>query len=51
MSVDESRMLVSLVNTDDVNRDAVREILYRYFAQNQKVIWRDALEEHQLLKH
>jgi hypothetical protein len=48
--LDESRKLVKLVNTDDVNRDEIREILYRYFDQNKNVIWRDALVEHQLLK-
>jgi hypothetical protein len=50
MPLDESHTLVKLVNTDDVNRDEIREILYRYFDQNQNVIWRDALVEHELLK-
>jgi hypothetical protein len=50
MSAVESQTLVWLVNSDDVNRDEVREILYRYFDQNQNVIWRDALEAHDLLK-
>jgi hypothetical protein len=50
MPVDESHTLVGLVNNDDVNRDEVREILYGYFEQNQRVIWRDALKEHELLK-
>ena len=50
MSLDESRTLVKLVNADDVNRDEIREILYRYFDQIQSVIWRDALVEHELLK-
>ncbi len=50
MPLDESQTLVKLVDTDDVNRDKIREILYRYFDQNQNVIWLDALVEHQLLK-
>ena len=50
MPLDESHTLVELVNTDDVNRDEIREILFRYFDQNQNVIWRDALVEHELLK-
>ncbi len=49
MPLDESHTLVKLVNTDDVNRDEIREILYRYFDQNQNVIWQDALVEHELL--
>ena len=50
MPLDESHTLVKLVKTDDVNRDEIREILYRYFDQNQNVIWRDALVDHELLK-
>ena len=50
MPLEESHKLVELVNTDDVNRDEIREILYRYFDQNQNVIWRDALEDHELLR-
>jgi hypothetical protein len=50
MPIDESHRLVSLVNTDDVDSDEIREILYRYFDQNQNAIWQDALEEHELLK-
>ena len=50
MALEESDTLVKLVNTDDVNRDEIREILYRYFDQNQNVIWRDTLVEHELLK-
>jgi hypothetical protein len=50
MPLDESHTLVNLVNTDDVNRDEIREILYRYFEKNKNAIWRDALEEHELLK-
>ena len=48
--LEESHAFVELVNTDDVNRDEMREILYRYFDDNQDVIWRDALIEHELLK-
>jgi hypothetical protein len=50
MPLDESHTLVKLVDADDVNRDEIREILYRYFDQNQNLIWRDALVEHDLLK-
>src|SRR5438552_412459 len=50
MSLHDSQTLVKLVDTDDLNRDEVREILYRYFNQNQNVIWQDALLEHQLLR-
>jgi hypothetical protein len=50
MPLDDSRTLVSCVDANDVNRDEVREILYRYFDQNKGVIWPDALDEHELLK-
>ncbi len=50
MPLDDSHTLVRLVEMDDVSRDEVREILYRYFEKNHDVIWRDALVEHQLLK-
>jgi hypothetical protein len=49
MSLHDSQTLVKLVDTDDLNRDEIPEILYRYFNQNQNVIWQDALLEHQLL--
>jgi hypothetical protein len=48
--VAESKALVKLIEMDDVNCDDIREMLYRYFDQNQSVIWRDALVEHGLLK-
>ncbi|MFO0803970.1 MAG: hypothetical protein U0791_12720 [Gemmataceae bacterium] len=50
MAVDESRALLNFVDADDVDRDEVREILYRYFAANQDVIWRDALVENGLVE-
>jgi hypothetical protein len=50
LPLDESNTLVSLVGTDDVNRDEIRQILYRYFDENKNVIWLDALVEHELLK-
>lgn len=50
LPLDESHTLVQLVETDDVNCDEIREILYRYFARNRDVIWQDALEDHELLK-
>jgi hypothetical protein len=50
MPLDESHTLLKLVNADDLNRDEIREILYRYFDQNQDVIWSDALLENELLK-
>lgn len=50
LSLPESQALLELVEADDVNRNEVREILYRYFNQNRNVIWRDALEDHELLK-
>src|SRR6476646_3650442 len=37
LPTDESRMLIRLVNADDVNRDEIREILYRYFDEIQNV--------------
>ena len=46
----ESQTVVKLVETDDVNRDEIREILYRFFDQNKNVIWQDALVEHEILK-
>jgi hypothetical protein len=49
MPLHESHTLVELVDSNDVNRDEIREILYRYFDENQNVIWRDALVEHELL--
>jgi len=50
MSEDESRALLNFVDADDLDRDEVREALYRYFTANQDVIWRDALVEHGLLE-
>lgn len=50
LPLDESHTLVKRIDTDDVDRDEIREILYRYFDQNKNVIWRDALVEHELLK-
>jgi hypothetical protein len=50
LPLDESHTLVKLIDTDDIDSDEIREILYRYFNQNKNVIWRDALEEHELLK-
>jgi len=50
MTADESNALVQRVNINDVNHDEVRDILYRYFEQNQDVLWRDALADHDLLK-
>jgi len=49
MSLDDSLALTKLVETDDVDRDEVREILGRYFQLNDDVIWRAALEEHALI--
>ncbi len=46
MSLDDSLALTKLVETDDVDRDEVREILGRYFQLNDDVIWRAALEEY-----
>lgn len=50
LPLDESHTLVKLVDTDDVNRNEIREILYRYFNENKNVIWRDALVEHGLIR-
>lgn len=50
MPVGESRTFVRLVNSADVNCDQLRDLLYRYFEQNQGVIWRHALENHELIK-
>ena len=50
MPLDESHTLVQLVETDDVDCDEIREILYRYYDRNKDVIWRDALEDHEMLK-
>ena len=50
LPLDESHTLVKLVDADDADCDEIRDILYRYFDQNQNVIWRDALLEHELLK-
>jgi len=50
MPLDESQTLVRRVDTDDVDRDEIREILYRYFDENQGLIWPDALVDHGLLK-
>jgi hypothetical protein len=50
LPLDESKTLVKLIDDADINRNEIREILYCYFDQNKKVIWRDALEEYELLK-
>jgi hypothetical protein len=49
MSLRDSQTIINRVDADDLNSNVVREILYRYFRENQKVIWQDALLEHQLL--
>ena len=49
MNSDDSIVLVEAIREDDVNNDIVRGILLRYFAENSDTIWRDALEDHQLL--
>ncbi|HEY3788480.1 MAG TPA: hypothetical protein VGL71_06475, partial [Urbifossiella sp.] len=51
LSIEESHSLIRRINSaDEVNCDEIRTILYRYFAQNCHVIWRDALVEHELTK-
>jgi hypothetical protein len=45
----ESRMLLGLLDTDEISRKEIREVFYRYFEQNKNAIWRDALLEHELL--
>jgi hypothetical protein len=50
MPLNESGILVEAVNADDVDRKDIRDILSWYFQQNDNVIWRDALEEFELVK-
>jgi hypothetical protein len=49
MSAHDSTSLASAIARDDVDYDATRDILFRFFGANKPSIWRDALEEHGLL--
>lgn len=49
MSLAESKTLLKFVDTGDVYHDEIEKILYRYFDQNQDVIWQDALRRHGLV--
>lgn len=49
MSPDRSRKLVDLIEADDVVSGELAVILSQYFRENSDVIWKDALEEHDLL--
>jgi len=51
MSADDSRTLANAIAVDDIDSDAIRDILRRYFDVNKNHIWSDALHEHDLLPH
>ena len=50
MSAHDSTSLADAIARDDVDNDATPDILFRYFDANKTSIWRDALEEHGLLR-
>jgi hypothetical protein len=50
MNLDDSTTLIVAISKNDVNNHTVLDILYRYFVDNDSIIWRDALSEHRLLK-
>ena len=49
MSSEVSERLVHLIEADDVASGELAAILSTYFQENSDVIWKDALEEHDLL--
>jgi hypothetical protein len=49
LSLSESRIFIESVAANDLDREEIREILSRYFEQNADFMWRDALEEHELI--
>ena len=49
MSPDISKRLIRLVESDDVASGEFAAILSQYFSENSDVIWKDALQEHDLI--
>jgi len=49
MPLNESHTLIESVAVDDFDCEEIRDILRRYFQQNDDVIWREALVEHELI--
>ena len=49
MNSDTSRKLTQLIEADDFTSGELAMILSKYFQDNSDVIWRDALEDHNLL--
>lgn len=46
MDREMSGSFLQLLEADEVRAKEMAELLYRYFQENNHVIWRDALEEH-----
>ncbi|HSI37422.1 MAG: hypothetical protein ACAI43_00515 [Phycisphaerae bacterium] len=49
MSSDDSRLLVEAVRRGDLGGEQVERVLRTYIRANADVIWRDALEDNELL--
>jgi hypothetical protein len=49
MSPEDSCNLIKWIESDDVDHDAMRGTLSKYFHENKDVIWADALADHDLL--
>jgi hypothetical protein len=49
MSYEESCNFMKWVESGDVDHDAMRSTLLKYFRENEDVIWKDALADHDLL--
>lgn len=50
MNPDVSKTFVRLMEADDVSSGELASLLSQYFRENSDVIWKDALEEHGLLR-
>ena len=51
MDAEMSKRFLHLVDGDAVGSKEMSVILVQYFRENSDVIWKDALEEHDLLSH
>lgn len=49
MGDDTSKSIIRLIEEDDVSSAELATILSQYFRENSDVIWKDALEDHDLL--
>ena len=50
MPSEESTFLLKAIRENDLNNQAVSDVLCRYFSQNNSIIWSDALHDHGLVE-